>query len=1054
MKRFCLSVFAVASMLLAASCQQELNPVTDGDTTVTFTVNAGDVATRAIADGTNVDALHWEIYKTDDLATAVQPLGEKTIIDKDGNKEFTVELKLLADQKYTIIFWAEVDGAGHYNTADLRNVVINDYSNEKANDESRAAFFRVYPFETENGETITETIELYRPFSQINLGSTTYETSFNNVNGGNVKVETSEMTVTHIATSFNTLTGKGEGEQVVTFKANATPNAPADDTQKLLEVNDLYYYWIGMNYLIVCGDSDNVDVDITLDTNFGEVKHTISSVPVKENYRTNLLGNFLTTGATFNVIVDERFVNSETGELNPDIVVGVWDGVQTEEPSIVDGYYEIYTAAQWAWLKGKNLNDNNIRLMSNIDFGGHEIKGLGFKGEFDGNNFTMSNFVALPGGSAYSNGLFQGDASGEVTVKDLTVKNAVSKCSDPSYGYAGVLFGDIQYNVTLENVHIYNAEVEGVQSVGGLVGFVASGKKLTLKNCSVNDSELSNIPVVNESGFVAGLAGRVVGTVDFDADTKVKNVTIDAFYAERRGESSIQPTVAYNDNSITAQAAYTNVKITKHALSNTQETIDTQAEFEAALAEGGLILLGKLAQTKADDAAYTWKNTAKDVDIVAAEEGVAINFGTGALNGAGGAKNISFTGLVMNFQNIDYTGFHHVGKETYKDCIINGCVWTYAPVAVFDGCTLNQTGDAYNVRIYGAAEVSINNCDFTSYCKSILIYSESANEYDVTIDNSTFYAENNDGKAAVQMHTEYGVHGILRFNNTTVSGNYADINGGLYNEIDKSTGTATENFTVIIDGIEYIAEGLGKDSVKKEYYVSSAEGLVALSGISIKGGEKVLLTADIDLTGVEFAGLKAFNPENNNTFDGQGHTVSGLQMINDQISDYAFIKSWVGLIKNLNFDNCNVKGYGRNAIVAANTYTSIENVHVSNSSVESTFWSAGIIAGHFNSGNIKNCSATNCSVKSNGGTGIIVGVLNESAGTRIFEDCKVAGCTVNNTGVYGEDYCGAFVCGVININDSTVKFIGCELSDNKKEGQYVGDLYYYAGEDITVVVEE
>lgn len=307
MKRFCLSVFAVASMLLAASCQQELNPVTDGDTTVTFTVSAGDVATRAIADGTNVDALHWEIYKTDDVATATQPLGEDTIIDKDGNKEFTVELKLLADQKYTIIFWAEVDGADHYDTEDLRNVAIKDYSNEKANDESRAAFFRVYPFETENGETITETVELYRPFSQINLGSTTYETSFNNVNGGNVKVETSEMTVTKIATSFNTLTGKGEGEQVVTFKANATPNAPADDTQKLLEVNDLYYYWIGMNYLIVCGDSDNVDVDITLDTNFGEVKHTISSVPVKENYRTNLLGNFLTTGATFNVVVDEEF---------------------------------------------------------------------------------------------------------------------------------------------------------------------------------------------------------------------------------------------------------------------------------------------------------------------------------------------------------------------------------------------------------------------------------------------------------------------------------------------------------------------------------------------------------------------------------------------------------------------------------------------------------------------------------------------------------------------------------------------------------------------------
>ena len=307
MKRFMLFVSALAAMVLAGSCQQELDPVTDGDTTVTFTVSAGDIATRAIADGTNIDALHWEIYKTAEIATAAQPLGEKTIIDTDKNKEFNVELKLLADQDYTIIFWAEVNGAGHYNTADLRNVQINDYANEMANDESRAAFFKVYPFSTENGVAINETIELTRPFAQINLGSTTYETSFNNVNGGNVKVETTEMTVTNIATSFNTLTGKGEGEQEVTFAAAVTPNAPKDATDKLLLVNDLYYYWLGMNYLIVCGDSDNVEVDVTLVTNFGDVNHTVTNVPVKENYRTNLLGDFLTTGATFNVVIDEEF---------------------------------------------------------------------------------------------------------------------------------------------------------------------------------------------------------------------------------------------------------------------------------------------------------------------------------------------------------------------------------------------------------------------------------------------------------------------------------------------------------------------------------------------------------------------------------------------------------------------------------------------------------------------------------------------------------------------------------------------------------------------------
>ena len=45
------------------------------------------------------------------------------------------------------------------------------------------------------------------------------------------------------------------------------------------------------------------------------------------------------------------------------------------------------------------------------------------------------------------------------------------------------------------------------------------------------------------------------------------------------------------------------------------------------------------------------------------------------------------------------------------------------------------------------------------------------------------------------------------------------------------------------------------------------------------------------------------------------------------------------------------------------------------------------------------------------------------------------------------------VCGMINIRNSTVKFVGCELNDNTKAGNYVGDLYYAANDDITVVVE-
>ena len=319
MKKILLLAAMAAAVFTAGSCQKEIAYL-DGDTKVTFEVSTGDIATKAIADGTNISVLHWELYGAD-IRTAQAPYGEDTVVDTDGDKKFTVELTLVADQDYNIVFWAETeDGQAHYVTDDLRSVKIKDYTDETANDESRAAFFATYGFHTQNGQNLNETITLYRPFSQINLGATTYETSLNLVNGGKIIVESTEMTVSKIADSFNTIDGVGETSAsfngTVTFAAAATPNGAADQTDKLLSVNGEPYYWVGMNYLIVEGNSDAVTVDVTLNTNMGVVSHSISNVPVKENYRTNILGDFLTTGAKFNIVVDERF-------QQPDEVVNV-----------------------------------------------------------------------------------------------------------------------------------------------------------------------------------------------------------------------------------------------------------------------------------------------------------------------------------------------------------------------------------------------------------------------------------------------------------------------------------------------------------------------------------------------------------------------------------------------------------------------------------------------------------------------------------------------------------------------------------------------------------
>ena len=115
-------------MVLAGSCQ-EIDYL-DGNTGVKFQVTAGDVVTKAIADGTNIDVLYWELYGAD-IETAAAPFGEGKVEDTDGNKSFKLDLRLVADQDYKIVFWAETKhGATHYDTQDLRSVKIKTYSSE------------------------------------------------------------------------------------------------------------------------------------------------------------------------------------------------------------------------------------------------------------------------------------------------------------------------------------------------------------------------------------------------------------------------------------------------------------------------------------------------------------------------------------------------------------------------------------------------------------------------------------------------------------------------------------------------------------------------------------------------------------------------------------------------------------------------------------------------------------------------------------------------------------------------------------------------------------
>ena len=308
MKKFLLFASAFAGLFLAASCQQETLE-TYGEGIVTFSVTApGELDTRAIADGVNVDEVHYAVYKTDSgVANSLDNPDETPLAQgyvPMSNKKATLELDLLQDQNYTILFWAQVAGKGHYVLGDLREVKVAS-ATVNANDESRAAFFRRYDFNTTTKQNYE--VELYRPFAQINLGTTL--ASLNPVQQGqqqgySIDVQESEMVVKGIASSFSLVTGEGKDEEVdFTFSSQPTP---AKSSEKLV-VNDIEYHYVAMNYLLIPVLDKNVTVSYKITTDKGVVENTINNVPVKENYRTNIIGNLLTSKTEFEIIVDEKF---------------------------------------------------------------------------------------------------------------------------------------------------------------------------------------------------------------------------------------------------------------------------------------------------------------------------------------------------------------------------------------------------------------------------------------------------------------------------------------------------------------------------------------------------------------------------------------------------------------------------------------------------------------------------------------------------------------------------------------------------------------------------
>ena len=548
MKKILLFASALAGLFFA-SCQREnLEPMAGG--AVTFTVTTpGDLDTRAttIANGENVNEVHWAVYKTyeepNSLENGTKPLAQGFV--PMSNKTATLELDLLQDQDYTILFWAQVAGAGHYSVGDLREISVNydevDMDGETvnaiaANDESRAAFFLRYDFNTSSQQNYDVT--LVRPFAQINLGTTLASlkpVQQGQTQGYEIKVEKSEMTVKGIASSFNLVTGEGKDEAVdFTFTATDTPAKASEQ----LFVNGSEYHYVGMNYLVIPILDKTVEVSYEITTDKGNITNTISNVPVKENYRTNILGNLLTSKTDFEIVVDADFetndyvVEGETSFISvssAEELVKVFDEIadgESECSNIILG--ADIDLANYALTRSEESNWTPIGTPENP-----------FTGTFNGNGYTIKNLKLVESeakeGKAYIG--FFGYAK-DATIKNVTFENVYINIPcldlDHSQGHIGAVAGSLEGTSTIENVTVKgDIQIYATQDANGAsrVAVVAGGNSygnVTMKNVHVIANDGSYLTANNNTG---ALAGQLQGKMYFENCSSNIDVTVNKFFA-------------------------------------------------------------------------------------------------------------------------------------------------------------------------------------------------------------------------------------------------------------------------------------------------------------------------------------------------------------------------------------------------------------------------------------------------------------------------------------------------------------------------------------------
>ena len=404
---------AAAAILLAASCQHNEHPMgLPSGEEVSVSISAvlpGDggavVKSNAVpGNGSEVNRCILEVYLIGDN-DAASLYGKREIVEVTGLKASFDDLNLITGQKYRFVLWADhvEDGLAADNFYDtdaegvgLQNVTIKDVRAYAGNDDQRDAFFYSSPEDVTVTGPADYTLDLKRPFGQLNIITTDYGLIPAAQNG--LLPEQVKLTFYNIPTGINLLTGQLLENQTQKVEGTAVNIAGLgvagnEDAKQL-----------SFDYILAPATGQHVINELKMSflksdgSATGITDYTFKNLPVQRNYRTNVSGALLTDRAGLSIEVkpdfDETVTVAEQAETIEAAQLAINAGMtDIEFTKAVNGTITLPKGSETYNISFNEGVDGDITIQGDTYTGHLYIENHGVQSEH-----TLT--IALPEGSA------------------------------------------------------------------------------------------------------------------------------------------------------------------------------------------------------------------------------------------------------------------------------------------------------------------------------------------------------------------------------------------------------------------------------------------------------------------------------------------------------------------------------------------------------------------------------------------------------------------------------------------------------------------------------